>query len=57
MSRGRLSITTDLSSGSTLTTMIVSVSAVFRVSAESIPVSRMLIRSCLVGGVASGATL
>jgi hypothetical protein len=39
-----------------LTTRRVSVNAVFRVSAESTPVSRMLMRDAAVGGVSSGAT-
>ena len=45
---------TDPSSGFTLTTSSVSVRAVDRDSAESTPVSRMLIRDFAVSGVASG---
>ena len=44
----------DFVAGSTLTTMSVSVSACLRVSDESMPVSRKLIRDWRVSGVAAG---
>ncbi len=54
MSRGKLTIATLPVSGSTLTTMSVSVSACVRVSDESMPVSRKLMRDSRVSGVATG---
>ena len=55
MSRGKLMRATALVTGSMLATMSVSVSACERVSAESTPVSRMLMRETGVAGVANGA--
>ena len=54
MSRGKLTMATLPVSGSTLTTMSVSVRAWFRVSDESMPVSRKLMRDSRVSGVAAG---
>jgi hypothetical protein len=54
MSRGKLIIAVSPVTGSTLTTMSVSVRAVFRRSDESMPVRRTLIRDSRVGGVACG---
>ena len=54
MSRGKLTMATLPVSGSTLTTSRVSVSAWLRVSDESMPVSRKLMRDSRVSGVATG---
>ena len=54
MSRGKLTIATSPVSGSTLTTRSVSVRAWLRVSDESMPVSRKVIRDSRVSGVTAG---
>ncbi len=57
MSRGKLISATSWVTGSMLATISVSVRAWLRVSAESTPVSRMLIRERGVAGVANGTTI
>ena len=57
MSRGKETIAAVFVSGSTLTTISVSVRACVRRSLESMPRNRMLIRASFVTGVANGVAI